>query len=244
MTSPSPAARRARGWAIAGGAILLAGIIAIIIVAVSNQRPPQPIPTETPWSSPSSTPVPTDSTDAVVDAGAEENGWRTEPITADAELYAAAALEAAATFDTTKASRDEWLGYLNSWFTPDTRYSSESDQLRRMQAAQLEMRQGVVLPEQEWDSLAAEDGRVVADAAGVVTGPVTDDTSGDMAIATGDVVLTFTRTDGAGGESSFEESVRVSVQVLCGPGSVPTPDSAQQAGDCKVVRFFTEPVEP
>lgn len=244
MTSLSPAARRARRWAIAGGAILLAGIIAIIIVAVSNQRPPQTVPAETPNSSPSSTPVSADPTDAVVDAGAEENGWRTEPITADAELYAAAALEAAATFDTTKASRDEWLAYLDSWFTPDTRYSSESDQLGRMQAAQLEMRQGVVLPEQEWDSLAAEDGRVAAEARGVVTGPVTDDTSGDMAIATGDVVLTFTRTDGAGGESSFEESVRVSVQVLCGPGSVPTPDSAQQAGDCKVVRFFTEPVEP
>lgn len=244
MTSPSPAARRARGWAIAGGAILLAGIIAIIIVAVSNQPPPQPAPTETPSSSPSSTPAATDPSDAVVDAGAEENGWRGEPITTDVELYAAAALEAAATFDTTKSSRDEWLAYLDSWFTPDTRYSSESDQLQRMQAAQLEMRQGVVLPEQEWDSLAAEDGRVVAAAGRVVTGPVTDDVSGDMAIATADVLLTFTRTDGAGGESSFEESVRVSVQVLCGAGSIPTPDSAQQAGDCKVVRYFTEPVEP
>lgn len=244
MTSPNPVARRARGWAIAGGAILLAGIIAIIIVAVSNQRSPQPTPRDTPTSSPSSTPAPTSPIDEVVDAGVEENGWRAEPITSDAELYAAAALEAAATFNTTRASRDEWLAYLDSWFTPDTRYSSESDQLQRMQAAQLELRQGVVLPEQEWASLAAEDGRVVADAESVVTGPVTDDVSGDMAIATGDVVLTFTRTDGSGGESSFEESVRVSVQVLCGPGSVPTPDSAQKAGDCKVVRYFTEPVEP
>ncbi|WP_211160586.1 MULTISPECIES: hypothetical protein, partial [Microbacterium] len=59
-----------------------------------------------------------------------------------------------------------------------------------------------------------------------------------------DVVLEFTRSDGSGVESSYEESVRVSVQVLCGPGSVPAPDSAQQVGDCKVVRFFTEPVEP
>lgn len=244
MTSPNPAARRARAWAISGGVILLAGIIAIIIVAVSNQRSPQPVPTETPAASPSSTPAPTNPSDEVVDAGAEENGWRAEPITSDAELYAAAALEAAATFDTTKSSRDEWLTYLDSWFTPDTRYSSESDQLQRMSAAQLELRQGVVLPEQEWDSLAAEDGRVIADAGRVVTGPVTDDESGDMAIATADVVLTFTRTDGAGGESSFEDSVRVSVQVLCGPGSVPTSDSAQLAGDCKVVRYFTEPVEP
>lgn len=244
MTSPNPAARRARGWAIAGGAILLAGIIAIIIVAVSNQRPPHPAPGETPAASPSSTPAPTDPGNAVVDAGAEENGWRTEPITTDTELYAAAALEAAATFDTTKASRDEWLAYLDSWFTPDTRYSSTADQQAELEAAQLELRQGVVLPEQEWNSLASENGRVVADTENVVTGPVTDDVSGDMAIATGDVVLKFTRSDGAGGESSFEESVRVSVQVLCGPESVPTPNSAQQAGDCKVVRYFTGPVEP
>lgn len=244
MTSPNPAARRARGWAIVGGAILLAGIIAIIIVAVSNQGPSQRAPSETPSSSPSSTPASTEPSDAVVDAGAEENGWRGEPITTDAELYAAAALEAAATFDTTKASRDEWLAYLDSWFTFDTRYSSAADQQAELEAAQLELRQGVVLPEQEWDSLEAEDGRVVAAAASVVTGPVTDDVSGDMVIVTGDVVLTFTRTDDAGGESSFDESVRVSVQVLCGAGSVPTPDSAQQAGDCKVVRYFTEPVEP
>jgi hypothetical protein len=244
MTTPSPAARRARGWAITGGTILLAGVIAIIIVAVSSQSPSQPAPTETPTSSPSSTSAPTEPSEDVVDAGAEENGWRGEPITTDAELYAAAAVEAAATFDTTKASREEWLAYLDSWFTPDTRYSSAVDQQAELKAAQLELRQGVVLPEQEWDSLAAEDGRVVAAAASVVTGPVTDDVSGDMAIATAEVVLTFTRTDGAGDESSFEESVRVSVQVLCGAGSVPTPDSAQQAGDCKVVRFFTEPVEP
>ncbi|WP_461475368.1 hypothetical protein [Microbacterium sp. HJ5] len=242
MTSRNLAARRAQRWAIVGGAILLTGILAIIIVAISNQ--PSPAPTETAKSSPSSTPAPADPTDAVVDAGAEEAGWRGEPITTDAELYAAAALEAAATFDTTRASRDEWLAYLDSWFTPDTRYKSAADQQAEIEAAQLELRQGVVLPEQEWDSLAAENGRVVANAGRVVTGLVTDDVSGDMAIATADVVLAFTRRDGDGRESSFEESVRVSVQVLCGAGSVPTPDSAQQAGDCKVVRYFTEPVEP
>ena len=74
--------------------------------------------------------------------------------------------------------------------------------------------------------------------------PVTDDPSGDMSIGTADVMLTFTRSDGSGGETSYDEQVRVSVQVLCGAGSVPTPDTAQQAGDCKVVRYFTEPLEP
>jgi hypothetical protein len=244
MTTPTPAARRARTWAIVGGAILLAGVIAIIFAAASTPPDPTPTGSPAPVPTPSPTPAPTGDGEEVVDDDAAENGWRAEPITADADAYAAAALEAAATFDTTKASRDEWLAYLDSWFTPDTRYATPEDQRRRMQAAQLEMRQGVVLPEQEWDSLSAEDGRVVAEAGSVAMGPVTDDASGDMAIGTADVVLTSTRTDGSGVESSYEESVRVSVQVLCGAESVPTPDSAQQAGDCKVVRFFTEPVEP
>ncbi|WP_157005593.1 hypothetical protein [Microbacterium trichothecenolyticum] len=160
-------------------------------------------------------------------------------------MYIRAALKAAATFDTTKGTREEWLDYLDTWFTPDTRYRSEADQQTSVDDAQVELRTGVVLPQEEWDSLASEDGRVVATTTGdVVYVPVTDDRSGDMSIGTSDVTLTFTRSDGSGGETSYEEQVRVSVQVLCGPGSVATPDSAQRAGDCKVVRYFTEPLEP
>lgn len=114
-----------------------------------------------------------------------------------------------------------------------------------MEASKVEMRQGVVLPQQEWDSLANEDGRVTANVTGDITlVPVTEDPSGDMSIGTANVTLTFTRSDGGDGEVSYDESVRVSVQVLCGEASVPTPDTAQQAGDCKVVRYFTEPLEP
>jgi hypothetical protein len=181
----------------------------------------------------------------VVDASVVDQGWLPEPITTDREVYIRAALEAAATFDTTKSTREEWLDYLDTWFTPDTRYTSEADQQTSVDDAQVELRTGVVLPQEEWDSLASEDGRVVATTRGdLVYVPVTDDTSGDMSIGTSDVRLTFTRSDGSGGETSYEEQVRVSVQVLCGPGSVPTPDSSQQAGDCKVVRYFTEPLEP
>jgi hypothetical protein len=245
VTTADRKARSARAWAIGGGAVLLAGVIAIIIAAISNQPTVDPTdaPTPSATASPSSSAT-TPTGEDVIDDEASESGWRSEPITTDAAAYAAAALEAASTFDTTKSTRDEWLDYLDTWFTPDTRYTSEIDQQEELAAAQLELRQGVVLPEPEWDSLAAEDGRVVAEAGDVVLTVVTDDPSGDMAIGTADVVLTFTRTDGSGDESSYEESVRVSVQVLCGPDSVPTPDSAQQAGDCKVVRFFTEPVEP
>ena len=36
MTSPNPAARRARGWAIAGGAVLLAGIVALLVAVAGT----------------------------------------------------------------------------------------------------------------------------------------------------------------------------------------------------------------
>lgn len=234
-------------WAVIGGLALLIGIIAIVLAAISGGQPPTPSPTA---GGPSSSAAPTESApptteEPVVDASVEENGWVAEPITTDPELYISAALAAASSFDTTAASREEWLAHLDTWFTPDPRYTSKEDRARRMQAAQLELRQGVVLPVAEWDSLAGEDGRVVAVVAeDVELGPVADDESGDMSIGTADVVLTFTRTDGAGTESSYEETVRVSVQVLCGRASVPAAGSDQQAGDCKVVRYFTEPMEP
>ena len=233
-------------WAILGGLVLIAGIVAIIVIPITGQ--PTPTATPTPATTPTSgSPTPPGSAGGegeFVDPSATAQGWVPEPITTDPETYMRAALAAASTFDTTKSSRDDWLSYLDTWFTPDTRYSA-ADQPERMQSAQLELRQGVVLPQEEWDSLAAEDGRVVAVVTGdIVFVPVTEDPSGDMSIGTGDVTLTYTRSDGGDGETSYDENVRVSVQVLCGEGSVPTPNTAQQAGDCKVVRYFTEPLEP
>ncbi|WP_194384590.1 hypothetical protein [Microbacterium luteum] len=154
-------------------------------------------------------------------------------------------MAAASTFDTQLGTRTEWLTYLDTWFTPDTRYTSEADRQSDMEASQLELRQSVVLPAQEWDSLANEDGRVVAAVTGDIEyTDVPDDNTGSMRIGTADVVLTYTRSDGSGGETTYDDLVRVSVQVLCGEGSTPTPDTAQQAGDCKVVRFFSGTIEP
>lgn len=244
MMMSDSSGRRGIAWAIIGGLVLIAGIVAIIVSATLAQSDPTP-PSE-PTSS--STPKPTESSepaDTFVDQSAADRGWTPEPITTDADTYIVAALAAASTFDTTLSTREEWLGYLDSWFTPDTRYTSESDQLSAMEDSQVELRTGVVLPQEEWDSLAGEDGRVVAVTTGEVAYvPVPDDASGDMSIGTSDVTLTFTRSNGSDGETSYDEQVRVSVQVLCGAASVPTPNSDQQAGDCKVVRYFTEPLEP
>ena len=246
MMSMQRSGRGGLVWAVVGGLVLVAGIVAIIVTAIVS--PPTPSSTPTPGSTAGagapSAPEPTEPIGVFVDPAATERGWTPEPITTDPEIYIRAALETASTFDTTKSSREEWLDYLDTWFTPDTRYP-DADRPARMKSAQVELRQGVVLPQEDWDSLAGENGRVVARSTGdIAFVPVVGDSSGGMSIGTADVRLTFTRSDGSGNESSYDENVRVSVQVLCGAGSVPTPDTAQQAGDCKVVRYFTEPLEP
>ncbi|MGQ2914659.1 hypothetical protein [Microbacterium aurantiacum] len=246
MTTPRNT-QRTRGivWAIVGGAVLLIGILAIILASLfSGGEAPTPAETTPPDSTPTTEPT-EPATDEFVDASVADKGWVPEPITTDAETYVRAALAAASTFDTQLSTRAEWLTYLDTWFTPDIRYNSDDDRASDMQASQLELRQGVVLPEAEWDSLANEDGRVAAAVTGDVEfTEVPDDASGDMSIGTADVVLTYTRSDGNGGETSYDDTVRVSVQVLCGEGSAPTPNTTQQEGDCKVVRYFSGSLEP
>lgn len=247
MTNPQRRKRTGLTWAVIGGAVLVAGIVALVVNAVlGGTANPAPQPTtSTPGPSGSTAPpTETPGSNQVVDADVANTGWLPEPITTDPEVYARAALAAASTFDTTLSTREEWLDYLDTWFTPDTRYTEPADQAARMKASRLELRQGVVIPQEMWNSIAQQDGRVNAQVTGDVRlADVPQDASGDMRIAIADAELTFTQSDGAGGEASYLETVRVSVQVLCGEASVPTRGTAQQAGHCKVVRYFTEPVE-
>ncbi|WP_157813845.1 MULTISPECIES: hypothetical protein [unclassified Microbacterium] len=245
MTTPQTP-RRSTGlpWAIAGGVVLVGGIAALVAAAIINTTTsdagPRTSPPSTSASGAPSAAPPTQPTETgVVDDGVTVQGWVPEPITRDEDVYIRAALAAAATFDTTLATRDEWLAYLDTWFTPDTRYASGVDREAQLDQARLELRQSVVLPEDMWNSLAAEDGRVEAAAsAEIAYSPVPENPPGDMFIGEADVLLTFTsKTEGAQ-ETSYEQTARVRVQVLCGGESIPTLGSAQQVGDCKVVRFF------
>lgn len=242
----TPRTRNRRGlvWAVVGGLVLIVAIVAILLATLPSDSP-DPTPPETAETiEPSAEPTEAVTGD-VVDATVVEKGWVPEPITTDPDVYIRAALAAASNFDTQLSTRAEWLAYLDSWFTPDTRYASEADRESDMQASQLELRQGVVLPEQEWDSLANEDGRVAAAVTGEIDyAEVPGDESADMRIGTADAVLTFTRATGDSGEASYDETVTVSVQVLCGEGSIPTSGTAQQSGDCKVVRYFSGSLEP
>lgn len=241
----SARANRARAWATVGGSVLLIGIVAVIVSAITGRTEAlDPAPSSTTGAAPTATAPSPGGNGEFVDANVTKKGWVPEPITTDADTYIRAALAAASTFDTTLSTRDEWLSYLDTWLTPDTRYE-ESERAADLQSVKVELRQAVVIPQDQWDSLSQEDGRVAAKASGdIARQSVPADQTGDMTIGTADVVLTTTSSDGSSGELSYDETIRVSVQVLCGAGSIPTPNSAQQAGDCKIVRYFTEPLEP
>lgn len=243
MKASTPA-RRAKIWAAVGAAVLIAGVGAFVVGGLLNSKttPAAPI-TSAPADAPSAA-EPTPKT-PFVDETVAKKGWVPEPVTTDAETYLRAAMSAAGTFDTTTSAYEDWIAHLGTWFTPDTRYASESDRQTELDAAKLEMRQGVVLPEAEWDSLARESGRVSSVVVGDISlASVAQDAAGDMSIGTADIAITYTRSDGEGGEVTYNESTRLSVQVACGDQTVPTPGSTQSAGDCKVIRFFTEPLEP
>ena len=100
----------------------------------------------------------------------------------------------------------------------------------------------MLVPHATWDDLAADEGRV----AGEVSGPIEyldlpETAAVNVWTASADVVLTYTRRIDDE-ESSYQDTVRVSVQVVCGGASIPTPASAQRPGDCKVARYFDEAV--
>jgi len=237
-------ATRRRGWlfGMVIAATIVVGALVWVSIAVGGGGV-GPRTTTSPGGSPGAPSVgSTPNRDEAVDPGVVDVGWVPEPITRDPEEYARAALEAVGTFDTRLATREEWLSWLETWFTPSPLYQNDQDALDQMDRYQVELDQAVSLPQTSWDDLAREDGRVTAQVAGDIAYlELPETTQNQMWTATADIVLTYTRS-ADGGEVTYDETVRVSVQVVCDGVSVPTPDSAQQAGDCKVVRYFDEAV--
>jgi len=232
--------RRRLVWAVVGAIVLVGAVIALLVGRLGEPGD-SPTPTGIGGSSAPSSTAPGVDGD-VVDPGVTDRGWVPEPITRDQDAYIRAALEAAGTVDTRKATRAEWVSWLETWFTPSPLYDSEKDALDQMAGYKAELDQSVVLPQQLWDDLAKEDGRVEARVVGDIDYlELPETTAQHMWTGTADVVMHYTRV-GDGREVSYDETVRVSVQVVCDAESVPAPGSAQRAGDCKVVRFFDEAV--
>lgn len=228
-------------WAVIGGLVLIGTVLALVIGALNDRSGPDPSPSlSNPTETPSSSSPPEDG--VVVDPDVVSRRWVPEPITRDPDLYARAALEAAGTFDTQLTTRAEWVAWLGTWFTASPLYDDAQDALDQMAGYKAELDQAVVLPQPVWDDLAGEDGRVTARVVDEIDmHQLPEMVQARMWTATADVVMTYTR-DAEGDEVSYDETVRVSVQLVCGGESIPAPGSAQRAGDCKVVRFFDEAV--
>jgi len=234
---------RSRRWGLILAALIGAAVVVVVVIVLlgrgSGGGDAKPTPS-LPMPSASASPTSTEGGGDVVDPDVAKRGWLPEPITQDADAYARAALEAAATFDTRHSTRDEWVKWLSTWFTPSPLYENPQDALGQMARYEAELAQTVVVPQSQWDDLAKNDGHVTAR----VDGPIDyldqpDAASKHVRTGTANVVMMFAQTgDGTGGETSYDQTVRVSVQVVCGGASVPTPGSTQRAGDCKVVRFF------
>ncbi|OJX65479.1 MAG: hypothetical protein BGO95_10445 [Micrococcales bacterium 73-13] len=229
-------------WALLGGLVLVVVLIVFLVATLgSGGGSPGPAPT-TPGAS--STPAPSSpgTSGAVVDPEAAKRGWVPEPITRNPDEYARAALLAAGTFDTNLSSRAEWVAWLQTWFTPSPLYTNEQDAADQLARYRAELDSAVLLPQATWDDLADEDGRVSARIDGDLDWLELPETADHrVSTVTADVILTYTRTTPTG-EVDYDETVRVSVQVVCDGASVPTSGTAQQVGDCKVVRYFDEAV--
>ena len=232
--------RRSRRWLVLCGAICAAVLVAVLIALLPQGHGGGVRPTSIAPGPGTASPTSIAGGGTVVEPGVAKRGWVPEPITQDVDVYARAALEAAASFDTRRSTRQEWLTWLGSWFTPSPLYDNQRDALDQLARYQAELAQTVVPPPSQWDDLTKNAGQVTAR----VEGPIdylndSDAAQKHVRTATANVVVTFTQTgDGAGGNVSYDQTVRVSVQLVCGGESVPTPDSSQRAGDCKVVRFF------
>ena len=229
---------------LVGIGVLVAVVIALLVRGpggdiVSSPSPSRPNPSLS--ASPTSPPV---GGGKLVDRGVAKRGWVPEPTTQDPNLYVRAALEAASTFDTRHATRDQWVAWLATWFTPNPLYDNKQDALDQMAGYKAELSQTVLIPQSQWDDLAKNDGRVSARVDGqIVYTDQADAAAKHVRTATANVVMTFTQAgDGAGSQATYDQTARVSVQVVCGGASVPTLGSAQRVGDCKIVRFFDRAV--
>ena len=176
-------------WAILGGLVLIAGIVAIIVVPLAGQ--PSPTATPTPaTTSASGSPTPPGSAGGegeFVDPSVTAKGWVPEPITTDPRDLHPRRTGGGIHLRHQKSTRDEWLTYLDTWFTPDTRYTAEADQRRADAGVAAGVATGGRSP--AGGVGFARRPRTVASSA-VVTGdivfvPVTEDPSGDMSIGTG-----------------------------------------------------------
>ncbi|MFB8191320.1 hypothetical protein ACFC14_18535 [Microbacterium sp. NPDC055988] len=192
-----------------------------------------------------------------------ELGLVPEPITTDPKEYIAAAVAAWGTFDSTgETTMPQWGKYLESWQnlypttvelpTGETVTFDPPEKNPVFRTSWVDHRDLWVIGERpsgtdpawdanDWDLLQARGGRVVAEATEIgKLEPVMFDNR--TALGERQSVVEFTQwmtlDDGTDGEHeiSFTKHGSALVTINCST-TTPAPDSAQQAGDCKLVSF-------
>lgn len=235
--------------------VVLACVIGLIIGAGLQAQNPKPDPTTPPTAgatvepSPTQPPAPPGS---FVDSSVTELGWVPEPITASIKDYGVAAARAITTYDTTLATRKQFLDYLATWHTENGRLSSAEDREQQRNAYLDELRNRVIIPDKEWTRQALDKTVVTAkaqdpvkidyDLLGPAPGSLDKLIAGGFHTVTVDLVIKYTMQEPSTGEDlSYENRVTVSMQLQCG-NSIPVEGSGQRPEDCKLIRFFPEPM--
>lgn len=239
-------------WLVVAALIVaasIAGLIWGLIAAGSDPVPTDPTsaPTDTPTTSPSEDP-PADG--EVVDHLATEKGWIPEPVTTSFKEYGVAAAIAATTYDTTKATRGQFLDYLETWFTFDPRAASQEDRETALQGHLRSLDRDTIVPGQMWDEQALVKTIVTAESEAVKIdydhvssppGTLDDLVANGFHDVTVDVVVTYSKVEGSTGDRfTYDDRFTISMQLQCG-NSIPAEGSEQTPADCKLIRFYDEP---
>jgi hypothetical protein len=242
--------RRTRkiAWASAAGVVVLVSVIGLVgalITVPKDGEGSQPTSTTGP-TSPSANPAADPG--SVVDPAVTKFGWLPEPITTDAKAYGTAAAIAGSTYDTTLATRKQFLDGLSTWHTLDPGYDLEADRKDALAGKLEELNRRVIVPETDWDAQASNDiavtakvdGKVLVDYEHLSPQPGSLDAlmKDGYHLVTTNILATYTGR----GDVSYQERYAVSVQVLCG-NTAPAESSGQTPADCKLIRFFPETME-
>lgn len=252
--------------AAVGGAVIVGGIVAFTVASLSGgEAPPssEPTPTSAPSFDPSEY-----SEDQLKSVYPQviELGLVPEPITPFANEYAAAAVAAWGTFDTTSETTiPQWKKYLESWqnvyplvvdlpsgeqikFTapeqnPVTRHVPTDHRdvfvIGENVPGQAASWEGV-----DWEMIRDREGRVKTEATKVsdFTPPVrkTEEKLGEQ-VTTVEFTQWITMDDGTDGEHEITTTKHGTaiVTVNCSI-TTPAPDSAQKAGDCKLMDIVVQ----
>ena len=188
----------------------------------------------------------------VVDESVVEAGWVPEPVTTSIQDYAVSAARAGTSYDTTLATRDQLIDYLASWHTEDSRLASQADRDESLEGKIELLDDYVIVPPATWDEQAAAkailtaapegDVRVDYDHVSIREGSLDNYIADGFHDVTVDLVVTYSQVDSSTGERlTYDDRITVSMQLQCG-SSLPAPGSGQSPADCKLIRYYQEPL--